>query len=123
VLSTAGCPLPASRLSGPALTTHRSRPALYQRGAPGACCDLGRPPPGATAPPHGPREGRATNRDPALKTRTLNVLLAAGLLALAGGTLAAEAVNPNALEPAINGAVSSDGLYPSEAMKRRALGG
>jgi hypothetical protein len=49
------------------------------------------------------------------KTRTLSAILAAGLLGLAGTTVAAEAVNPNALEPCINGQVSASGLYPTQA--------
>jgi hypothetical protein len=41
---------------------------------------------------------------------------------LTGSALASERVSPNALEPAINGAVSDDGLYPSQGLKRQALG-
>jgi hypothetical protein len=47
--------------------------------------------------------------------RSLNAIFAAGLLGLAGTTLAAEAVSPNALEPCINGQVSASGLYPTQA--------
>ena len=54
--------------------------------------------------------------------QTLNPLLLTGLLGLTGSALASESVSPNALEPAINGAVSDDGLYPSQSMKRQALG-
>ena len=57
-----------------------------------------------------------------MTTKTLNALLLTGLLGLTGSALASETVSPNALEPAINGAVSDDGLYPSQTMKRQALG-
>ena len=53
--------------------------------------------------------------------QTLSSLLLTGLLGLTGSALASAIVSPNALEPASNGAVSDDGLYPSESMKRQAL--
>lgn len=55
-------------------------------------------------------------------TETLNALLLTGLLGLTGSALASESVSPNALESAIDGAVSDDGLYPSQTMRRQALG-
>jgi len=48
------------------------------------------------------------------KTRTLNALLLTGLLGLTGSALAGGTVNPNALEPCINGQVSASGLYASQ---------
>jgi DNA-binding transcriptional regulator YdaS (Cro superfamily) len=49
------------------------------------------------------------------KIRTLNALVAASLLGLAGTSLAADPVSTNALEPCINGQVSASGLYPTQA--------
>jgi hypothetical protein len=54
--------------------------------------------------------------------KTLNAVLLTGLLSLAGSALASDATSPNALEPAINGAVSDGGLCPSQTMRRQALG-
>ncbi len=49
-----------------------------------------------------------------MKTRPIIAMLA-GLFGLAGTGLAAEAVDPNRLEPCINGEVSASGLYPTQA--------
>ncbi len=48
-------------------------------------------------------------------TKTLNALLLTGLLGLTGSALASDATSSNALEPCINGQVSTSGLYPSQA--------
>jgi hypothetical protein len=49
-----------------------------------------------------------------MKTKLI-ITINAVLFALAGTTLAAQAVDPNRLEPCINGQVSASGLYPTQA--------
>jgi hypothetical protein len=49
-----------------------------------------------------------------MKTKLI-ITINAVLFAVAGSTLAAQAVNPNRLEPCINGQVSASGLYPTQA--------
>jgi hypothetical protein len=45
----------------------------------------------------------------------LNIAVFVGLFGLAGTGFTVAAVNPNALEPCINGLVSASGLYPTQA--------
>ena len=49
-----------------------------------------------------------------MKTKLIYSILA-GLFGLANAALATETVDPNALEPCINGQVSASGLYPTQA--------